>query len=236
MYLLKMAKRLLLETDKRLLWKLAWNMGFKGMLSVERHKRRLQARRVLPAVPVRLHHQQLQPALPGLLGGRGRQAGDHQAGGLPQAGRARPRRWATSSSASSAASRSCTRTCSTCWPSTPIATSRSSPTASSSPTERAKRMRQLGNVTPLISVEGNEIVSDERRGRRRRAEQDHAGRPELPATNKVFTGVCTSLCQTNIDDLLDGEMGRSAHRHGRDVHLVPRLSADGAGRLPASCA
>src|SRR5262249_542185 len=31
--------------------------------------------------------------------------------------------------------------------------------------ERAKRMRQLGNVTPLVSVEGNEIVSDERRGR-----------------------------------------------------------------------
>ena len=26
-------------------------------------------------------------------------------------------------------------------------------------------LRQLGNVTPLISVEGNEIVSDERRGR-----------------------------------------------------------------------
>ena len=35
---LQMAKRLLFETDKRLLWKLAWNMGFKGMLSVEKHK------------------------------------------------------------------------------------------------------------------------------------------------------------------------------------------------------
>src|SRR5260370_14989815 len=31
--------------------------------------------------------------------------------------------------------------------------------------ERAQRIRQLGNVTPLISVEGTEIVSDERRGR-----------------------------------------------------------------------
>src|SRR5205085_1613689 len=30
---------------------------------------------------------------------------------------------------------------------------------------RARRLRQLGNVTPLISVEGNEIVSDVRRGR-----------------------------------------------------------------------
>ena len=34
-----MAKRLLLETDKRLLWKLAWNFGWKGMLSVEKHSR-----------------------------------------------------------------------------------------------------------------------------------------------------------------------------------------------------
>ena len=39
---LKMAQRILLETDKRLLWKLAWNMGWKGMLSVEKHKRRLK--------------------------------------------------------------------------------------------------------------------------------------------------------------------------------------------------
>src|SRR5207244_2817043 len=46
--LLKMAKRLLFETDKRLLWKLAWNMGFKGMLSVERHKRRLQRGEYFP--------------------------------------------------------------------------------------------------------------------------------------------------------------------------------------------
>ena len=37
---LRMAKRVLLETDKRLVWKLAWNMGFKGMRSVQKFKRR----------------------------------------------------------------------------------------------------------------------------------------------------------------------------------------------------
>src|SRR5579884_2801603 len=42
-----------------------------------------EAGRVLPSVPLCLDHQQLQPALPGLLGGRGRQAGDH-----PEIGRA----------------------------------------------------------------------------------------------------------------------------------------------------
>ena len=45
---LPLLKRLLLETDKRLLWKLAWNMGLGGMLSVERHKRRLKRGEVFP--------------------------------------------------------------------------------------------------------------------------------------------------------------------------------------------
>src|SRR6266513_6319759 len=48
MFLLPMAKRVLFETDKRLLWKLAWNMGWKGMLSVQRHKQRLQRGEVFP--------------------------------------------------------------------------------------------------------------------------------------------------------------------------------------------
>ena len=42
----KLAKRVLLETDKRLLWKLAYNMGFKGALSVHRHKLCLESVRV----------------------------------------------------------------------------------------------------------------------------------------------------------------------------------------------
>src|SRR5213082_2942144 len=46
--MLKLAKRLLAETDKRLLWKLAWNMGVKGMLSVQRHKSRLKRGQYFP--------------------------------------------------------------------------------------------------------------------------------------------------------------------------------------------
>ena len=38
---LRMAKRVLLETDKRLVAKFAWNMGVKGTLSVLKYKRRL---------------------------------------------------------------------------------------------------------------------------------------------------------------------------------------------------
>ena len=45
---LRMAKRLLVETDKRLLWKLAWLMGFKGFRSVQKHKRRLKQGEFFP--------------------------------------------------------------------------------------------------------------------------------------------------------------------------------------------
>ena len=70
--------------------------------------------------------------------------------------------------------------------------------------ERAKRMRRLGNVTPLVSVEGSEIVSDQRRGRANVLSKTMQGlRTALDAG--VFTGVCTSLARTNIDDLLREE-------------------------------
>src|SRR5881628_1069913 len=37
----RLATRILRTTDKRLLWKFAWNFGVRGMLSVERFKRRI---------------------------------------------------------------------------------------------------------------------------------------------------------------------------------------------------
>jgi MoaA/NifB/PqqE/SkfB family radical SAM enzyme len=67
--------------------------------------------------------------------------------------------------------------------------------------QKARQLRQLGNVTPLISVEGNEIVSDRRRGRSGVLSKTMQGLHNCLA-NKVFAGVCTSLCKTNIDDLL----------------------------------
>lgn len=67
--------------------------------------------------------------------------------------------------------------------------------------EVAKRLRRAGNATPLISIEGNEIVSDERRGRDGVYQKTLRGL-ENCLREKLITGVCTSLCQTNIDDLL----------------------------------
>ena len=67
--LFSLTKRMLTETDPRSSAKFAYNFGVKGVRSVELHKRRLQARRVLPAVPVHLGDLELPAALPGLLGG-----------------------------------------------------------------------------------------------------------------------------------------------------------------------
>jgi len=67
--------------------------------------------------------------------------------------------------------------------------------------EVAKQLRKLGNVTPLISVEGSEIVSDVRRGKDGVYSKTMEGLQNC-LNNKVLTGVCTSLCQSNYEDLL----------------------------------
>ena len=70
--------------------------------------------------------------------------------------------------------------------------------------ETARELRRLGNATPLISIEGRKVVSDERRGKidvlnRTLRGLDHCLR------ERILTGVATSVCQTNIDDLLTEE-------------------------------
>jgi hypothetical protein len=59
-------------------------------------------------------------------------------------------------------------------------------------------MRELGNITPLISIEGSEVVSDQRRGRDGVLSKSMQGIQNC-LNNKLFTGVCTSVCQTNLD-------------------------------------
>ncbi|MEO1616858.1 MAG: radical SAM protein [Planctomycetota bacterium] len=68
--------------------------------------------------------------------------------------------------------------------------------------EVAAELRRLGNVTPLISVEGTEIISDERRGRAGVYSQTMQG-IENALKHNLLVGVCTSVCKTNIDDLVN---------------------------------
>lgn len=69
-------------------------------------------------------------------------------------------------------------------------------------TEKAARaMRQIGNATPLVSIEGTKTVSDERRGNKDVLNRTLRGLNHC-LEQKLLTGVATSLCQTNLDDLL----------------------------------
>ena len=64
----------------------------------------------------------------------------------------------------------------------------------------AHKLRLLGNVTPLISIEGREVVSDERRGNKQVYERTLRGLRAC-LKEKLLSGVATSVCQTNIGDL-----------------------------------
>ncbi|MFA6292274.1 MAG: radical SAM/SPASM domain-containing protein [Victivallales bacterium] len=67
--------------------------------------------------------------------------------------------------------------------------------------EIAREMRRLGNVTPLVSVEGTADVSDIRRGGR--DVYSHTMQAlENCSRNRLVTGVATSVCKSNFRDLV----------------------------------
>src|SRR5712664_2582931 len=59
----------------------------------------------------------------------------------------------------------------------------------------ATELRRLGNATPLISIEGREIVSDERRGKKDVFNKTLHGLDNC-LREGLLTSVATSLCQT----------------------------------------
>lgn len=65
----------------------------------------------------------------------------------------------------------------------------------------AGKLRRLGNATPLISIEGLEAASDERRGGQEVFNQTMRGLDQCGRA-RLLTGVATSLCQSNMGDLL----------------------------------
>jgi MoaA/NifB/PqqE/SkfB family radical SAM enzyme len=64
----------------------------------------------------------------------------------------------------------------------------------------AAQMRQLGNVSPLVSIEGREATSDERRGGTDVYARTLQGL-ELCRKNRLIFGVATSVCKSNIREL-----------------------------------
>ena len=161
---LSLAKRVLIETDKRLLWKLAWNMGLKGFMSVQRHKSRLKRDEYFPPflyvsilntcnlrcqgcwVDVSSKQQLLQPDEFHRLVREAKAMGNVFFGIVGGEPFMHPKLFELIEPHND------------CY--FQIFTNGHFITDA-----HAKKMRQLGNVTPLISVEGTEFISDERRGR-----------------------------------------------------------------------
>jgi MoaA/NifB/PqqE/SkfB family radical SAM enzyme len=80
----------------------------------------------------------------------------------------------------------------------------------------ARELRRLGNATPLISVEGSEGVSDERRGRLQVLNRTLAG-IEACRRHRLIFGVATSVCQSNIELVSEDWLRRLI---GMGVHYV----------------
>jgi MoaA/NifB/PqqE/SkfB family radical SAM enzyme len=198
---LRMAKRLLLETDKRLLWKLAYNMGFKGMRSVQKHKKRVKKGEFFPPflyisiinscnlrcqgcwVDVAAKQQTIDlPAMNRLID-QAKEVGNSFFGILGGEPFMHPEVLEI-------------------FEAHPDCYFQVFTNGQLITDEVAERLRRAGNVTPLVSIEGSEIVSDVRRGRGNVYRDSLAGL-ENCLNNKLFTGVCTSVCQSNIDDLLN---------------------------------
>ena len=197
---LRMARRLLLETDKRLLWKMAYNFGFKGMLSVERFKRRMKRGEFFPPfiyisvinscnlrcqgcwVDVAAKQQIIEVDAMNRLIRDAKAAGNSFFGIVGGEPFMHPQLLEIL-----AAHPDCYFQVFT--------------NGHFITDEVAAKLRQLGNVTPLISVEGTEIISNERRGRPEVLSKTMEGLHNC-LKHKVITGVCTSVCQTNIDDLV----------------------------------
>lgn len=198
--LLKMAKRLMFETDKRLLFKLCWTMGVKGFLSVQRHKARIKHQEFFPPflyvsiinscnlrcqgcwVDVASKQEIIEPDAFHKMVHEAKQMGNVFFGIVGGEPFMHPKLFELLEPHPD------------CY--FQIFTNGHFITD-----EKAKKLRKLGNVTPLISVEGTEIISDVRRGKKDVLSKSLQGIQNC-LNNKVMTGVCTSLCKTNIDDLL----------------------------------
>lgn len=198
---LRMAKRLLVETDKRLLWKLAWLMGFKGFRSVQKHKRRLKQGEFFPPflyisiinscnlrcqgcwVDVAAKQEKIEVAAMNRMIDEAKEMGNSFFGILGGEPFMHPEMMEILAAHPDAYFQ--------------VFTNGHFITA-----DIARQLRRMGNVTPLISVEGSEIVSDQRRGQLDVLNKTMEGLHHC-LENQVLTGVCTSLCQTNFDDLLD---------------------------------
>ncbi len=226
--ILGLAHRMVRSTDTRLLWKFAYNFGYKGMRSVQRFKKRLKQGQVFPpflyisitnACNLRCQGCWVDVASPQstvtfdemkTLIANAKKHGNSFFGILGGEPFMHPELFEILEAHPD------------CY--FQIFTNGQFITD-----EVAARLRKVGNATPLISIEGREVVSDERRGREHVLNHTLAGL-EACVRHKLITGVATSVCQTNYDlvseDWIDELIARG-------VHYVWFHTYRGVGPMPA---
>jgi MoaA/NifB/PqqE/SkfB family radical SAM enzyme len=213
--MVSLARRMLAESEPRLLWKLAWNFGWKGMRSVEAYKKRLRRGEHFPPflflsiinscqlrcqgcwVDVESPRQMMDLDTLNRVVGDAKKRGNSYFGILGGEPFLHPNLLELL-----AAHRDCYFQ---------IFTNGQLITDAV-----AKELRRLGNATPLISIEGTAAVSDERRGRAHVLDKTMAGL-EACRRHRLVTGVATSVCQTNIDLVSEDWLKRLI---GMGVHYV----------------
>jgi len=192
-----LARRLVTETDPRLLWKLAWNFGYKGMRSVEAYKRRLARGEHFPPflflsiinscqlrcqgcwVDVEAPRKMMDlDTLNGIVSDAKRHGNSYFGilGGEPFL---HPNLLDLLASHPD------------CY--FQIFTNGQLITD-----DLARELRRVGNASPLVSIEGTAAVSDERRGRSHVLDRTLSGL-ESCRRHRLVTGVATSVCQSNLD-------------------------------------
>lgn len=195
--MLALARRMLTEPDKRLLWKFVYNFGFQGMRSVERFKKRLRRGihfppfiyiSIINSCQLRCQGCWVDVAAPrkmisredlDRIIGEARVHGNRFFGILGGEPLMHPNLLDVL-----AAHPDCYFQVFT--------------NGHLMTDELAREFRRLGNATPLISIEGSEVVSDTRRGRREVLSKTMAGLDNC-VRNRLIVGVATSVCQTNYE-------------------------------------
>ena len=196
----RLASRILRTTDARLLWKFAWNFGVKGMLSIERFKRRIKRGEYFPPflylsiinscnlrcqgcwVDVEAPRESIDLATLNNLINDAKQHGNSFFGILGGEPFMYPELLAL-------------------FEGHPDCYFQVFTNGQFITEKVAAELRRIGNVTPLVSIEGREIVSDERRGKKDVFNKTLRGLRNC-LDERLLTGVATSVCQTNIDELL----------------------------------
>jgi MoaA/NifB/PqqE/SkfB family radical SAM enzyme len=194
------ARRMLTEPDLRLLGKFAYNFGFKGVLSVEKYKRRLKRGQSFPPflfisvvsgcqlrcqgcwVDVADESKYISLDDMNRLIGDAKKHGNSYFGILGGEPFLHPQLMEI-------------------FESHPDCYFQVFTNGQLITDQVAARLRRAGNVSPLVSVEGSEIVSDERRGRLNVLSKTMAGLAACQR-NRLITGVASSVCRSNIDDLV----------------------------------